>query len=380
MLDLHRLAKGHLVSSRALWCTALAAGLLAGSSRADDDRWRRWLPDVGVAVSTDLTLAGGDRLNGYGAYDATRSGFGFDYLAFGLLADYGGHVRIDAAAVVLVEEAFLDHAAIIVDRLPWNVTVSGGFISSRVGFESERAAWDSDFPDQALALGRVFGEYGYAPLGVDLAFEIPAPWTLRPFFAATAAFGYGQRSFYGEDLDSANSEVDELRDFVWILGVENAIEADDVTVSVEFAALLGPNPTGRGNQTDIFSLALSVEYPEDDDAFGVLFETEWFTRRRQVPGGNVSDTSGLVSLVFDFEEDWEAGARFDYLQSVPRSVLELAQDSQYRTTVLFGYEPGDYLSFDLAASFETGGNHDDLGYTVQLNVRAGFMPYVEEEE
>ena len=359
---------------------ALSAMFIAGPAGADEDGWRRWLPDVGVAISGDLTLAGGDRLNGYGAYDATRTGFGLDYLAIGLLADYGGHVRIDAAAVVTLDDAFLDSAAIIVDRLPWNVTIRAGVISSRVGFESGRAEWESSFPDQALALGRVFGEYGYRPLGIDLAFEIPAPWTLRPFFGATAAFGYGQRSFYGEETDSANSDVDEPRDLVWTLGLENVFEVDDVTLGLEFAALLGPNPTGRGNQTDLLSLAFSVEYPEEGNDVGVLFETEWFTRRRQVPGGNVSDTSGLVSLMFDFAEDWEAGARFDFLQSVPRSVLELAQDSQYRTTVLVGYEPGDYLSFDLAASFETGGNHDDLGYTVQLNVRAGFMPIIEEED
>ena len=342
--------------------------------------WKRFMPKLGIAAAADVGAELGGGMGADGAFDRDTSGFAFDWLELGLIGRWGGKLVLDAALLATASDVHLDHAAIGVDNLPWKLEIRGGMLRSRVGYESARSPWAWAFPDQAVALGRVFGPLGHVYTGADLAFDIPAPWTLRPYFSAGMATGPGMRSFYG----AANVSVDALRDLAWQLGVENWIAAGPLDLSFEFGAILGPNDSGRANYSDVLAFGAALVYPRSlsgpnarPDGVGVRVETEWYVRRRQVPGRNLADSSGFLSVEVDFAGAWEAGLRFDYAQALEASALDAAPvDVVVRATLLLGYEPAEWVSLDLVSAIEKGGAHDEIGYSVQLAVRAGLIPEV----
>jgi hypothetical protein len=299
---------------------------------------------------------------------AGTDGFDLKLVNFGADGRFGEHVRLDALARADLSGFGLETAAIEFVGLPAALEIRMGLLRSRFGIENERHQSDSWFTDGPLTLVRGFGALGLEGLGLDLAVEIPVPWTLRFWGAMTEAGGRGQRSAYGEQA----LEIDGLADFAYQVGLENVWAIDDVRLHFDVHAVLAPNATGRSNGTDVYGAALGVVY-RPENALGVAFETEWMLRRRQIIGDALTDFAGWAQAVVWVDEHWSVAARWDFTQGLeaddPLDPADL--DDRYRARAQVQWSPTDGVAVRLQGTADAGGPHQDAAFSGLIYVEAG---------
>lgn len=324
----------------------------------------------GVFGDVDVAPATGEN-------DFTRSGFQFQKLELGLDGLYGGHFNVFGGVEITEDGVHLHRGYVAAVKLPWDLAVRAGLLVSQLGYENERHSEERAFVDQPLALGKLFGPVGHQSAGVDLAFTIPAPWSLRLFAGMGMANGEGQRSWYGD----ADPIVEGLRDFVYHVGIENIWDfGEGITLAVDLHGAFGPNDSGRSNGTDIFGYAMRLGIDEDD--IDVVIETEWFLRRRQVIGDVLQDAAGWLTLGLGFEGGWSLGARYEFLQGLDEEPLDVADtDNRHRAGLSVGWSPVSFARLRLSGYADVGGPlGDDTAGVVMLHLEAGYTVCPAKEE
>ena len=309
-----------------------------------------------------------------GLHDMSASGFHLNFVDIGIDGFYGDVFRVVARIDFNMDGVDAEETWIGVQNLPWDLRIRTGLFRSRAGILNERVAHARTFINQPLALGKFFGEEDHKNLGVDLRFDIPAPWTLRIAAAMTAAAGPGQRSWYGDQA----IEVESLRDFVYQLGIENlwTVLSGRQAFGLDFHAVLGPNDSGRTNGTDVFAYTLSYYYrpPHPEESVGVFIETEWFLRRRQVIADVLQDAGGWAQLGLMIGDGWAVAGRYDFTQGVKDDPLDPADiDDRHRATLYAAWHAHQSVRLRLEGNADFGGPHgDDASYGVMLQLEAGY--------
>jgi hypothetical protein len=163
--------------------------------------------------------------------------------------------------------------------------------------------------DQPFAIGRVFGGEGNRGLGVEASWLAPLPWSVEIFASATDSAGEATaRSFFGaEDLGLVTP-----LDLQLTVAVKQFFPlGEDWSLLWGLSAATGPNPTGHRNHSDVWGTDLYLKWrPMRGGRYAIVsLQTEWFYRRREVPGDLLQDLSGYAFLFWRFSRRWRGPRR-----------------------------------------------------------------------
>ncbi|MFN7143191.1 MAG: zinc-regulated TonB-dependent outer membrane receptor, partial [Myxococcota bacterium] len=191
---------------------------------------------------------------------------------------------------------------------------------------------------------------------------------------ATDAAGAGSaRSFYGaEDLG-----FETPLDLQATLAVKQFFPMGPAwSLSWGLSAASGPNPTGIGNRTDVYGTDVYLRYrPVHAGAFTVVtLESEWFLRRRQVPGDLWSDLNGYTQATWRFQPRWVAAARWEYgapSRGLDGAVVDDTLDpdwtaDRHRLTGALTFLPTEFSRLRLQGAADLVGWRDAPDYAAML--------------
>ena len=247
-----------------------------------------------------------------GGHDPTETGFNLQGLEMSIGSTVDPYFRFDSNLVfsqfgVELEEAYATSLA-----LPWSLQARLGQFLTRIGRQNPTHLHQWDFVDQPFVLGRLFGGEGNRGLGVETSYLTPLPWYLEIVGSLTDATGEGTaRSFFGADDVPVESPLDLQATLV----IEQFVALHhNWSLMVGLSGATGPNATGNGTRTDIYSADLYIKYRPITSAGyeEVEIEAEYYYRRRQVPRDLLRDHGAFGQVVWRFGKQWRVGGRYEW--------------------------------------------------------------------
>ena len=368
------------------WLTLTAVVWAGAASAEPPGRWFR--PDASLLGQTSVGGVFNGDAHPTGRYDAREGGFHLQRLEIELGADAGKSFRVATAATMTLDGFDLDEAYAQTMSLPWGLGLRAGLFRSKVGHENERRSRASELVQQPLALGKIFGGRGHLALGAELSYDLPTSFPFELVAAAMSANGDGERSWFGD----AEVPIEHPRDFAYQLGLDMKKEfATDAFASLGFDAILGPNDSGRTNATNVFAVALAFGWVREHT--GVVVETEWFLRRRQIPGDALQDLLGWVQATGLISRDWALALRYERTHGLKGDPLD-PDDllDRHRGTLQVGWRPSAWSRLRLGGYVDFGGpnsktaddgSHDKKlvgGMMLDLEVFAGLAGKERDDE
>jgi hypothetical protein len=153
-------------------------------------------------------------------------------------------------------------------------------------------------------------------MGVELSqLVLPIPGTFTWYVALqNVAGGATGRSFI-----PARSDLESFGDLTVSARIEEFVE-----LSPSWSLLLGlnyangRNKTGRHNRTELYGADLYLDWKNvtKGGRSRVGWQTEFMTRRRQVPGDVLEDYGGYSELFWQPGRYWETGLRYEYVSGI----------------------------------------------------------------
>jgi hypothetical protein len=247
-----------------------------------------------------------------GAHDPQRNGFNLQALELSLGAAVDPYFRFDSHIAFDLEGVDVEEAYGTTLGLPFRLQARLGQFLNRFGRlnASHPHAWT--FADQPFALGRVFGAEGNKGLGVEVSWLSPLPWYVELVGSSMMAEGdETSRSFLG----SSERSVHGPQDLELMAAAKQFFPlSDDWSLAWGLSGAFGPNPSGPGNRSALYGSDVYLKYrPITEQSPLVLSLTsEWYYRRRQVPGDIVQDVSSYTELFLRFAERWATAARYEH--------------------------------------------------------------------
>ena len=287
------------------------------------------ITDVAAAYFSDSPLQ-------VGAHDPNKTGFTLQQLELHIESNVDPFFRMEANIVfalfgVEVEEVYATTLA-----LPHNLQVRAGQFLTRFGRLNPTHPHSWHFLDQPLVNGKLFGGEGSRGLGVEGSWLLPTPWFAELVASVNNADGACcARSFYGaQDLG-----VEGPADLLYTTALKQFFELGErwmmlVGVSGQF----GPNPSGQGNRTEIYGADVFVRYRPRGQANRSWLElqAEVMLRRRQVPGDVLQDAGLYSQLVWQIDQQWGAGLRYEWVDGLPDDPLDPEWSSARQRVALQG--------------------------------------------
>jgi hypothetical protein len=247
-----------------------------------------------------------------GGHDPTHNGFNLQQVEMAIGKSVDPYFRFDGNIVfsqfgVEIEEAYATTLA-----LPHSLQLRVGQFLTRIGRINPTHPHTWDFVDQPFAIGRIFGAEGNRGLGVELSWLTPLPWYVELVGSATDAAGEATaRSFFGAEPLPLETPLDVQA----TLAVKSFFElSPDWSLLTGLSAATGPNPTGHDNHSDVWAGDVYLKWRPITRASDqiVALQSEWFLRRRQIPGDVLSDVSGYAYAFWKFARRWGTAARWEY--------------------------------------------------------------------
>lgn len=278
-------------------------------------------PDISVILDV-AAAAFSDTPDQRGGHDPLKNGFNLQQLELSIGSAVDPYWRFDGNLVfsqfgVEVEEAYATSTA-----LPHNLQARAGQFLTRFGRLNATHPHAWEFVDQPLVLGKFFGGEGNRGLGAELSWLSPLPWYLELVGSASEAQGASTaRSFFGQqDLG-----VESLADLQLTGAVKQFFPfGSDWSLAWGLSGAFGPNPSGRSNRSEIYGTDLYLKYRplRDGDWTTISLTTEAMARRRQVPGGILTDEGLYTTLFWRFAQRWAVAARHEAVTGVGNDPLD----------------------------------------------------------
>lgn len=312
------LAADHQSAKEKRDATASSSGGARGFFRAFQDM----NPDLSFIADVALAVFSDDQPLMAGGHDPSKTGFTLQQLELAVSAAVDPYFRFDANLVfsqfgVEIEEVYATTLA-----LPWNLQVRAGQFLTRFGRINATHPHSWAFSDQVLVLGKLFGGEGNRGLGAELSVLLPLPWWVELSASMTDASGESTaRSFLG----GSGLSVKGLGDFQYTLAAKQFFPlGENWSLMWGLSAALGPNPTGRGNRSEIYGTDLYLKYrPITHGSYTIVsLDAEWLLRRRQVPLGVQQDHGLYATLFWRFAGRWAAAARYEYVSGLEGDTLD----------------------------------------------------------
>ena len=247
-----------------------------------------------------------------GAHDPTRNGINLQALELSLGAAVDPYFRFDSHISFELEGVDVEEAYGTTLGLPFRLQARLGQFLNRFGRINATHPHAWSFSDQPFALGRVFGAEGNKGLGGELSWLTPLPWYVELVGSTMMAEGAEtSRSFLGD----TERTVHGPKDLLLLAAAKQFFPlSDNWSLAWGMSGAFGPNPSGAGNRSAVYGSDVYLKYRPitTESSFIASLTSEWFYRRRQVPGDIVQDVSSYSELFVRFAQRWATAARYEY--------------------------------------------------------------------
>lgn len=279
-----------------------------------------------------------------------------------------------------LEEAFLK-----ITGLPQDIELRAGRLYNRATSQNSQHQHSWSFADANLLTSRMLGDEGLATDSVELSYYLPfshsalisvAYGNAAPGEAHdTTTIGHhkdveGEGAFLTDDIITARllgdynySDFHQYRYGLSLLHGENGYGEKSTLIGSEFRYLWRENgleANGKHFRVSVEPLFREFDYSSPDNSVT----------------GSASEWGVHSSVGWGFRDNWELGARFDYLEGVGGPVEDLSQRHRSSLALTRAYEYNDYLSGHVRLQYnhdwsEANGQDDVLWLQWQIDLGKG---------
>ena len=353
----------------------------------------------------------------------------------------------EGETIVELEEAFLTTTS-----LPYNLQLEVGHFYTEFGQINPQHPHQWDWLDQPVINSRLFGGDGMRQTGLRASWIAPTPWFSEFHFGMQNANGINMTSFRGDrhthaggghghedeengheddhDMASFDNDHDEdhedehdhedengheeehdehafegsliggrpqggknvfkgFGDFVYLTRWNNSVDlTDDITGTLGFSGLYGPNATGDDGDTWIYGLDMKWRWNPTGSLRGwpfLTWQTEVMKRdfhadrfTGQTEGGDEStlysrtlqDWGLYTQLLYGFRYGWAAGFRYEYAGGSRGSFggqrNDPFRDDRHRFSPLLSWRLSEFSRIRLQYNFDDASHLDDSAHSVWL--------------
>jgi len=269
-------------------------------------------PDIAVVADFAAAVFSDEQHLQTGDHDPTETGFNLQQLELSIQAAVDPYFRFDSFIVFALDGVEIEEVYATTLELPAGLALRFGQFLTRFGRINPTHPHAWDFVDQPFAIGRIFGAEGNRALGVEASWLLPLPWYAELVGSTTRADGEeSNRSFFGAD----NLGVDGPADLLYIAALKQFFDlSQDWSLLWGLSTAFGPNATGRSNRSEVYGSDLFVKYRPitRESSVSLKWQSEVFHRRIQTPESVLYDHSLYTQLVWAFDKQWAAGARYEW--------------------------------------------------------------------
>ncbi|HXK18693.1 MAG TPA: hypothetical protein VNG33_12870 [Polyangiaceae bacterium] len=269
-------------------------------------------PDISLIADFAAAAFSNDDHLESGAHDPVRNGFNLQALELSLAAAVDPYLRFDSHITFDLHGLDVEEAYGTTLGLPFRLQARLGQFLNRFGRLNASHPHTWSFSDQPFALGRVFGAEGNKGLGVELSWLTPLPWYVELVGSTMMADGEDtSRSFLG----AQDRTLRGPKDLQYLTAAKQFFPlSEDWSLAWGLSGAFGPNPSGPGNRSTIYGSDVYLKYRPitAESPTVVSLTSEWFYRRRQIPGDIVHDVSSYSELFWRFAQRWATAARYEY--------------------------------------------------------------------
>ncbi|GIW48328.1 MAG: hypothetical protein KatS3mg078_2205 [Deltaproteobacteria bacterium] len=268
-------------------------------------------PDISVVGTFAAAYFSEDEPHGRAEADPENTGINLQEIEVAFQGSVDPYFRFDSFFSigrdgVETEEAY----ATTLLSLPLNLQVRAGIMRSKFGRINLQHRELQDFVTLPLPAVSFLGEH-LNPVGVEFNFLIPLPW----FLELSASVNSPEVEVATFDRDENANNIGRL---LYIFHLSNFFELSDALsflMGGSFAT--GSNGTEPGNRSNLYGIDLFAKYrPLRGNPYQELWlQSEFIYRQAEVPRGNLDDWGAYAQLVYRFAKRWNAGFRFDFVDT-----------------------------------------------------------------
>ncbi|MBN2194942.1 MAG: zinc-regulated TonB-dependent outer membrane receptor [Polyangiaceae bacterium] len=288
-----------------------------------------------------------------GHHDPKRTGFNWQGLELSLSGSVDPYLRFDAHLGFCHEGAAVEEAYATTLALPGGLQARFGKFLTRFGRLNSTHMHTWNFADQPFELSRLFGGEGERGLGAEVSVVLPLPWSVELVGSATEAHGEGStRSF----LDEEERPMESFLDPLYTTAIKQFFAlSNDWSLVWGLSANFGPNASSDDHRTEIYGTDLYLKFRplHRPEPRVVSLHSEWFYRRRELPGVVLRDYGQFTEVLWRFARRWATAARyelgspaFDAEGTVLSDPLDPEwMDTRHRTSTSVSFYPTEFSRF-----------------------------------
>ena len=297
--------------------------------------------------------------------------------------DPGGETTIEA------EEAYLETMS-----LPWNLQIKAGQYFSEFGRLNPTHPHTWDFVDQPLVNGRFFGGDGLRNPGARVSWLVPTPFYSEVFLGLQNSQGetafsfrdtHGDGFLYGRP--AVDTRVKSFSDMIFAPRYAASFDlADGHTVVLGASAALGPNASGKDNDTQIYGVDMFYKWKPRTQTKGfpfVTWQTEWMYRRyaagafagdadhQALPAETLRDWGVYSQVSYGFRPGWVASLRGDYVTGREGALApDPDRDTRWRISPALTYYPSEFSKIRLQYNYD---DRENIGVDHSIWIQFEFL-------
>lgn len=224
--------------------------------------------------------------------------------------------------------------------LPLNTQIRTGLMRAKFGRINLQHRHVQDFVTLALPAADFLGEH-LNPVGIEFNFLAPLPWFMELTASVNSSNGLETATF------QPSQDANNLGLLLYIFHLSNFFELTDaLSLSLGGSFATGSNGTGTegSDRSNLYGVDLFAKYrPLKNNPYQeVWLQSEFMYRQAETPEGDLDDWGAYTQLIYRFAKRWNAGVRFDFVDTEDEITLEEdeegGEEEEEATLGLFGKE------------------------------------------
>ena len=278
--------------------------------------------DLSLIFSGAMSYFSAEEPLALGGHDPPKTGFTFQQLELHMAANADPFFHFQTNVVFNPSEVEVEEAYATTLAMPGNFQMRAGQFLTRFGRANATHLHAWHFVDQPLIFGKMFGSEGSRGLGVETSWLSVLPWYAEVVVSLTNADGdCCARSFVGDE----DVPIKTPKDLLLTLAFKQFFPLDlDWSLMVGISSQVGPHSSGKDHRAEIYGADLYVRYKptEQTERTSLSLQTEVLWRRRQILDDVLVDYGGYTQVVYDLNQCWGTGIRYEYVTGVQDDPLD----------------------------------------------------------